>query len=165
MMLRRKTFFMLLKNVFLISTIVDCGFFCKRGKRFPYHMNFLGDVYMNLNYHLAGQTWSIPCPCVFSPPHKLTSSHCKHFLYSSPSLCTKSWSRINLRSFSFLYLQINPNSKAYVEGIKVGDLIELLNGQKTEGLLHNDVQQLIKIASGELALQLNRFVVIIELKL
>lgn len=68
MMLRRKTFFMLLKNVFLISTIVDCGFFCKRGKRFPYHMNFLGDVYMNLNYHLAGQTWSIPCPCVFSPP-------------------------------------------------------------------------------------------------
>lgn len=67
-MLRRKTFFMLLKNVFLISTIVDCGFFCKRGKRFPYHMNFLGDVYMNLNYHLAGQTWSIPCPCVFSPP-------------------------------------------------------------------------------------------------
>lgn len=70
-----------------------------------------------------------------------------------------------LRSFSFLYLQINPNSKAYVEGIKVGDLIESLNGQKTEGLLHNDVQQLIKIASGELALQLNRFVVIIELKL
>lgn len=101
----------------------------------------------------------------FLPPHKLTSSHCKHFLYSSPSLCTKSWSRINLRSFSFLYLQINPNSKAYVEGIKVGDLIESLNGQKTEGLLHNDVQQLIKIASGELALQLNRFVVIIELKL
>ncbi|XP_052686714.1 sorbin and SH3 domain-containing protein 1-like isoform X32 [Crassostrea angulata] len=52
--------------------------------------------------------------------------------------------------------KINPNSKAYVEGIKVGDLIESLNGQKTEGLLHNDVQQLIKIASGELALQLNR---------
>lgn len=94
----------------------------------------------------------------FSLPHKLTSSHCKHFLYSSPFLCTKSWSRINHRSFSFLYLQINPNSKAYVEGIKVGDLIESLNGQKTEGLLHNDVQQLIKIASGELALQLNRFV-------
>ncbi|XP_065921672.1 sorbin and SH3 domain-containing protein 1 isoform X31 [Magallana gigas] len=52
--------------------------------------------------------------------------------------------------------KINPNSKAYVEGIKVGDLIESLNGQKTEGLLHNDVQQLIKIASGELALQLDR---------
>lgn len=101
MMLRRKTFFLLLKNVFLISTIVDCGFFCKRGKRFPYHMNFLGDVYMNLNYHLAGQTWSIPCPCVFSPPHKLTSSHCKHFPYSSPSLCTKSCSRINLNIILF----------------------------------------------------------------
>ncbi|XP_056019305.1 uncharacterized protein LOC125671809 isoform X39 [Ostrea edulis] len=52
--------------------------------------------------------------------------------------------------------KINPNSKAYVEGIKVGDLIESLNGQKTEGLLHSDVQQLIKITSGELALVLQR---------
>ncbi|XP_078318311.1 uncharacterized protein LOC111118302 isoform X29 [Crassostrea virginica] len=52
--------------------------------------------------------------------------------------------------------KINPNSKAYVEGIKVGDFIESLNGQNTEGLLHNDVQQLIKIASGELALGLKR---------
>ncbi|XP_061181927.1 uncharacterized protein LOC133190361 isoform X4 [Saccostrea echinata] len=52
--------------------------------------------------------------------------------------------------------KINPNSKAYVEGIKVGDIIESLNGQKTEGLLHNDVQQLIKIASGELALELKK---------
>lgn len=159
-MLRRKTFFLCFsKYVFFMNTIVVCDFyFGKMSKRFPCHMTFLRYVYMNLNYHLAGQTWSIPCPCVFSPPHKLTSSHCKHFLYSSPSLCTKSWSRINHRSFSFLYLQINPNSKAYVEGIKVGDLIESLNGQKTEGLLHNDVQQLIKIASGELALQLDRFV-------
>lgn len=92
MMLRRKTFFVLLKIFFLYeySTIVLCDFFGKRSKRFPSHMTFLRYVYMNLNYHLAGQTWSIPCPCVFSPQHKLTSSHCKHFLYSSPSLCTKS---------------------------------------------------------------------------
>lgn len=56
----------------------------------------------------------------------------------------------------FLYLQINPNSKAYKEGIKVGDFIDSINGQKTEGLLHNDVQQMIKCANNELVLDLRR---------
>lgn len=87
---KKNIFLCFSKYVFFINTIVVCDFFGKRSKRFPCHMTFLRYVYMNLNYHLAGQTWSIPCPCVFSPPHKLTSSHCKHFLYSSPSLCTKS---------------------------------------------------------------------------
>ncbi|XP_052069186.1 sorbin and SH3 domain-containing protein 1-like isoform X6 [Mytilus californianus] len=50
--------------------------------------------------------------------------------------------------------KINPNSKAYKEGIKVGDYIESINGQKTEGLLHNDVQQIIKCANKELTLDL-----------
>ncbi|XP_076073814.1 uncharacterized protein LOC143045293 isoform X15 [Mytilus galloprovincialis] len=50
--------------------------------------------------------------------------------------------------------KINPNSKAYKEGIKVGDYIENINGQKTEGLLHNDVQQIIKCANKELTLDL-----------
>ncbi|XP_063444227.1 uncharacterized protein LOC134724854 isoform X5 [Mytilus trossulus] len=50
--------------------------------------------------------------------------------------------------------KINPNSKAYKEGIKVGDYIEHINGQKTEGLLHNDVQQIIKCANKELTLDL-----------
>lgn len=58
--------------------------------------------------------------------------------------------------FFFLLLQINPNSKAYKEGIKVGDYIENINGQKTEGLLHNDVQQIIKCANKELTLDLRR---------
>lgn len=90
MMLRRKTFFLLLKNVFLISTIIDCGFFCKRGKRFPYHMNFLGDVYMNLNYHLAGlQTWSIPCPCVFSPPTQTHFQPLQTFSITPAPLCVQ----------------------------------------------------------------------------
>lgn len=85
---KKNIFLCFSKYVFFINTIVVCDFFGKRSKRFPCHMTFLRYVYMNLNYHLAGQTWSIPCPCVFSPPHKLTSSHCKHFSTPAP-LCVQ----------------------------------------------------------------------------
>ena len=50
--------------------------------------------------------------------------------------------------------KINSNSKAYNEGLKVGHIINAINGQKTAGLLHNDVQQLIKCATEELVLDL-----------
>ncbi|XP_033746573.1 uncharacterized protein LOC117331777 isoform X4 [Pecten maximus] len=52
--------------------------------------------------------------------------------------------------------KINPNSKAYNEGIIVGDYVEAINGQKAEGLQHGDAQQLIKTANQELQLQLHR---------
>ncbi|XP_069125566.1 uncharacterized protein [Argopecten irradians] len=51
---------------------------------------------------------------------------------------------------------INPNSKAYNEGIVVGDYVEAINGQKAKGLQHGDAQQLIKSANQELELQLSR---------
>ncbi|XP_060066917.1 uncharacterized protein LOC132547177 isoform X3 [Ylistrum balloti] len=52
--------------------------------------------------------------------------------------------------------KINPNSKAYNEGVIVGDYVEAINGQKAEGLQHGDAQQLIKTANQELKLQLHR---------
>jgi len=55
-----------------------------------------------------------------------------------------------------LIFQINPNSKAYNEGIKVGDYVELINGQRAEGLQHGDAQSLIKAAREELVLQLHK---------
>ena len=58
----------------------------------------------------------------------------------------------------FLYLQINPNSKAYNEGIQVGDYVETINGQSTHGLEHQDAQKLIKAATDELILELQRLV-------
>ena len=40
----------------------------------------------------------------------------------------------------FCVLQINPNSKAYNEGVQVGDVIEEINQQKTHGLNYADAQ-------------------------
>ncbi|KAJ8318283.1 hypothetical protein KUTeg_003374 [Tegillarca granosa] len=51
---------------------------------------------------------------------------------------------------------INPNSKAYNEGIHVGDEVLTINGQKTAGLLHGDAQSLIKCSTKELLLDLKR---------
>ncbi|XP_053392594.1 sorbin and SH3 domain-containing protein 1-like isoform X12 [Mercenaria mercenaria] len=52
--------------------------------------------------------------------------------------------------------KINPNSKAYNEGIQVGDYVESINGQKTKGLEHQSAQQLIKTATDQLVLELTR---------
>ena len=59
-------------------------------------------------------------------------------------------------------LQINPNSKAYTQGIKVGDYIDGINRQRTHGLNHGDAQKLIKNATDELLLELRRFVVLVQ---
>lgn len=56
------------------------------------------------------------------------------------------------------HTQINPNSKAYNEGVIVGDYVEEINGQRTHGLPHNDAQQLIKHAGDTLTLELYRSV-------
>ncbi|XP_052767670.1 sorbin and SH3 domain-containing protein 1-like isoform X23 [Mya arenaria] len=52
--------------------------------------------------------------------------------------------------------KINPNSKAYNEGIQVGDYVEGINGQKARGLEHQEAQRLIKTATDELILELTR---------
>ena len=55
-----------------------------------------------------------------------------------------------------LSFQINPNSKAYNQGLTVGDFVETINGQSTQGLMHNDALQLIRNASDKLQLELRR---------
>ncbi|XP_048256892.1 serine/arginine repetitive matrix protein 2-like isoform X8 [Haliotis rufescens] len=52
--------------------------------------------------------------------------------------------------------KINPNSKAYNEGIKVGDYVFAINGQRADGLNHGDAQALIKNATDNLYLDLRR---------
>ncbi|XP_052235401.1 uncharacterized protein LOC127847484 isoform X19 [Dreissena polymorpha] len=52
--------------------------------------------------------------------------------------------------------KINPNSKACNEGIEVGDYVDSINGQRTSGLEHQDVQRLVKTASDQLILELHR---------
>ncbi|XP_050393870.1 uncharacterized protein LOC126811885 [Patella vulgata] len=52
--------------------------------------------------------------------------------------------------------KINPNSKAYNEGVKVGDYVEAVNGHRTENINIGDTQLIIKNASDELLLQLRR---------
>ena len=75
------------------------------------------------------------------------------YAYSSCK-CPCGWVLIQLR---FLF-QINPNSKAYNEGIKVGDIIDNINGQKTHGLNYADAQQLIKNSTEQLQLDISRLV-------
>ncbi|XP_060598250.1 uncharacterized protein LOC132752021 isoform X18 [Ruditapes philippinarum] len=53
-------------------------------------------------------------------------------------------------------VKINPNSKAYNEGIKVGDYVESINGQNTKGIEHQSAQQMIKNATDQLMLELTR---------
>ncbi|XP_076459569.1 PDZ and LIM domain protein 4-like [Babylonia areolata] len=50
--------------------------------------------------------------------------------------------------------KINPNSKAYNEGVKVGDVISEINGHRTHGLNYADAQQLIKNSTEQLLLQI-----------
>lgn len=120
-------------------------------------MTFQLDVYTSCNYHLAGQTRLYTMSMCFLSPY--TNSHPATGSTPSSLSVYSNDPKLTTKCISSFFLQINPNSKAYVEGIKVGDFIESLNGQNTEGLLHNDVQQLIKIASGELALGLKRWVI------
>ncbi|CAG5130023.1 unnamed protein product, partial [Candidula unifasciata] len=52
---------------------------------------------------------------------------------------------------------INPNSKAFYEGLQVDDTLLTINGQQTRGLNHNEVQALIKNATtGTLSLLIQR---------
>lgn len=67
--------------------------------------------------------------------------------------CVFSKENENAECFVF---QINPNSKAYNEGIQVGDYVESINGQRTQGLEHQDAQKLIKAATDQLILELTR---------
>ncbi|KAH9502327.1 hypothetical protein Btru_073469, partial [Bulinus truncatus] len=58
---------------------------------------------------------------------------------------------------SLLIPVINPNSKAFHEGLQVDDLVVGINGQNTHGLNHSEVQSLIKNANtGSLTLLLQR---------
>lgn len=60
-------------------------------------------------------------------------------------------------SWNQFLLQINPNSKAYNEGIKEGDIISAINKQKTQGLNYADVQLLIKNSQEQLQLEITRW--------
>ena len=59
-------------------------------------------------------------------------------------------------SFHFVFFQINPNSKAYNEGVQVGDYVEAINGKKCQTLMHQEALQLIKDANSKLKLELKR---------
>ncbi|XP_070188476.1 uncharacterized protein [Littorina saxatilis] len=52
--------------------------------------------------------------------------------------------------------KINPNSKACNEGVKVGDVVTEINGQTTRGLSYADAQQVIKNATQQLLLRIDR---------
>ncbi|KAI8796869.1 Na(+)/H(+) exchange regulatory cofactor NHE-RF2, partial [Biomphalaria glabrata] len=50
---------------------------------------------------------------------------------------------------------INPNSKAFHEGLQVNDQVLAINGQNIHGLNHSEVQSLIKnVNTGSLTLLL-----------
>jgi hypothetical protein len=53
-------------------------------------------------------------------------------------------------------LQINPNSKAWNQGVKVGDVLVEINQQKTHGLNYADAQLLIKNSTSRLQLAIAR---------
>ena len=57
-----------------------------------------------------------------------------------------------------MFFQINPNSKAYNEGVQVGDYVEAINGKKCQTLMHQEALQLIKDANSKLKLELKRWV-------
>ena len=53
-------------------------------------------------------------------------------------------------------LQINPNSKAANQGLRVGDFVQKLNGRVTSHLPHGDALDLIRQANEKLVLELRR---------
>ncbi|ESO89033.1 hypothetical protein LOTGIDRAFT_154108 [Lottia gigantea] len=57
---------------------------------------------------------------------------------------------------SYSVQKINPNSKAYNEGVQVGDYLETVNGHPTQNLNIGDTQQIIKNSKDELLLELRR---------
>lgn len=61
-----------------------------------------------------------------------------------------------LKNYLFPILQINGNSKAYNQGIQVGDRVESINGRSTKGLPHHEALQLIRNANKTLTLQLQK---------
>ncbi|KAK3794347.1 hypothetical protein RRG08_061017 [Elysia crispata] len=59
-------------------------------------------------------------------------------------------------------LVINPNSKAFHEGLQVNDVIVSINGRSSQGLNHGEVQSLIKGSNtGSLTLQLERLEILV----
>ena len=57
----------------------------------------------------------------------------------------------------FLCLQLNQNSKAYRQGLQVGDYVDSIEGQSAVGLMHNEALQLIRDANHRLTIQLRRW--------
>ena len=55
-------------------------------------------------------------------------------------------------------LQVNPNSKAYNEGVQSGDHVESINERLTGNLRHDEALQLIRNANKKLVLELSRLV-------
>ena len=62
--------------------------------------------------------------------------------------------------FRLWSVQINPNSKAYNQGLQVGDRVHGVNGKSTGGLLHKEALQLIRNANSRLTLELHRLVLL-----
>ena len=63
----------------------------------------------------------------------------------------------NINPFStFVCLQVNPNSKAYNEGVQSGDYVESVNDRLTTNLRHDEALRLIRNANKKLVLELSR---------
>ena len=58
--------------------------------------------------------------------------------------------------FLFLLFKVTPGGKADLQGILEGDLIDEINNETTEHLVHLDAQNLIKSSKGNLKLRLVR---------
>ena len=54
--------------------------------------------------------------------------------------------------------QLNRGSKAYNEGVQVGDGVEEINAKSTAGLMNSEALQLIRSANDRLVLELRRSV-------
>ena len=55
-----------------------------------------------------------------------------------------------------LYFQVNPNSKAYNEGVQSGDYVESINGKLARNLKHDEALNLIRQANQKLVLELSK---------
>ncbi len=58
--------------------------------------------------------------------------------------------------FRVCLFQLNPNSKAYNEGLQVGDFVEKINGNSTQDLVHHQALDLIRKANHKLLLEIRR---------